>query len=562
MFLDEYKKWLDSDMLSASEKEELKSVANDEKEIESRFYTDLSFGTAGMRGIRGIGRNRMNKYNIRKATQGLANYIIKETGEVGKKKGVAIAYDSRLDSVENAINTAMTLAGNGIKVYLFDGVRSTPELSFAVRELKTQAGIMITASHNPKEYNGYKVYWEDGAQIVDPQATGIVSSVAAVDIFTGIKIIEEKEAIDKGLLVYVGKKLDDRYIEEVKKNAVNPNVENKDKIKFVYSPLHGVAARPVERVLKEMGYTNVYPVKEQEKPDGNFPTCDYANPEDTTVFKLSTELADKVGAKICIANDPDGDRMGLAVLDNDGKWFFPNGNQIGILFAEYILNHKKDIPENGTMITTVVSTPLFDTIVKKNGKKALRVLTGFKYIGEKIRQFENKELDGTFLFGFEEAIGYLIGTHVRDKDAVVASMMIAEMATTFENNGSSIYNEIMKIYKKYGWRLEITVPVTKKGKDGLEEIQKIMKSMRAKNHTEIAGIKVKEYRDYQKGIESLPKADVIQMVLEDETYLTVRPSGTEPKIKFYISVVDTDRKVAENKLVKMEKEFVNYAGNL
>ncbi|WP_339005098.1 phospho-sugar mutase [Fusobacterium animalis] len=562
LFLDEYKKWLDSDMLSTSEKEELKSIANDEKEIESRFYTDLSFGTAGMRGVRGIGRNRMNKYNIRKATQGLSNYIIKETGEVGKKKGVAIAYDSRLDSVENAINTAMTLAGNGIKVYLFDGVRSTPELSFAVRELKAQAGVMITASHNPKEYNGYKVYWEDGAQIVDPQATGIVNSVAAVDIFSGIKLMDKKEAIDKGLLVYVGEKLDDRFIEEVKKNAINPNVKNKDKIKFVYSPLHGVAARPVERVLKEMGYTNVYPVKEQEKPDGNFPTCNYANPEDTTVFKLSTELADKVGAKICIANDPDGDRMGLAVLDNNGKWFFPNGNQIGILFAEYILNHKKNIPENGTMITTVVSTPLLDTIVKKNGKKSLRVLTGFKYIGEKIRQFENKELDGTFLFGFEEAIGYLIGTHVRDKDAVVASMVIAEMATTFENNGSSIYNEIMKIYEKYGWRLEITVPVTKKGKDGLEEIQKIMKSMRAKNHTEIAGIKVKEYRDYQKGIEGLPKADVIQMVLEDETYLTVRPSGTEPKIKFYISVVDSDRKVAENKLTKMEKEFVNYAENL
>ena len=562
MFLDEYKKWLDSNMLSASEEEELKSIANNEKEIESRFYTDLSFGTAGMRGVRGIGRNRMNKYNIRKATQGLANYIIKETGEVGKKKGVAIAYDSRLDSVENAINTAMTLAGNGIKVYLFDGVRSTPELSFAVRELKAQAGIMITASHNPKEYNGYKVYWEDGAQIVDPQATGIVSSVEAVDIFNGIKLMEEKEAIDKGLLVYVGEKLDDRYIEEVKKNAINPDVENKDKIKFVYSPLHGVAARPVERVLKEMGYTNVYPVKEQEKPDGNFPTCDYANPEDTTVFKLSTELADKVGAKICIANDPDGDRMGLAVLDNDGKWFFPNGNQIGILFAEYILNHKKNIPENGTMITTIVSTPLLDTIVKKNGKKALRVLTGFKYIGEKIRQFENKELDGTFLFGFEEAIGYLIGTHVRDKDAVVASMIIAEMATTFENNGSSIYNEIMKIYEKYGWRLEITVPVTKKGKDGLEEIQKIMKSMRAKTHTEIASIKVKEYRDYQKGVDNLPKADVIQMVLEDETYLTVRPSGTEPKIKFYISVVDSDKKVAEEKLARIEKEFINYAENL
>ena len=562
MFLDEYKKWLNSDMLSTDEKEELKNIANDEKEIESRFYTDLSFGTAGMRGVRGIGRNRMNKYNIRKATQGLANYIIKETGEAGKKKGVAIAYDSRLDSVENAINTAMTLAGNGIKVYLFDGVRSTPELSFAVRELKAQAGIMITASHNPKEYNGYKVYWEDGAQIVDPQATGIVSSVGAVNIFNDIKLMDEKEAIDKELLVYVGKKLDDRYIEEVKKNAINPNVENKDKIKFVYSPLHGVAARPVERVLKEMGYTNVYPVLEQEKPDGNFPTCDYANPEDTNVFKLSTELADKVGAKICIANDPDGDRVGLAVLDNDGKWFFPNGNQIGILFAEYILNHKKNIPENGTMITTIVSTPLLDTIVKKNGKKALRVLTGFKYIGEKIRQFENKELDGTFLFGFEEAIGYLVGTHVRDKDAVVASMIIAEMATTFENNGSSIYNEIIKIYEKYGWRLETTVPITKKGKDGLEEIQNIMKSMRAKTHTEIANIKVKEYRDYQKGVDNLPKADVIQMVLEDETYLTVRPSGTEPKIKFYISVVDSDKKVAEEKLAKMEKEFINYAENL
>lgn len=562
MYLDEYKKWLNSTMLSENEKEELRSIANDEKEIESRFYTNLSFGTAGMRGIRGIGKNRMNKYNIRKATQGLANYIIEATGETGKKKGVAIAYDSRLDSVENAINTAMTLAGNGIKVYLFEGIRSTPELSFAVRELKAQAGVMITASHNPKEYNGYKVYWEDGAQIVDPQATAIVSAVEAVDIFNGIKLMNEKEAIEKGLLVYVGKKLDDRFIEEVKKNAINPNVENKDKIKIVYSPLHGVAARPVERILKEMGYTSVYPVKEQEQPDGNFPTCDYANPEDTSVFKLSTELADKVGAEICIANDPDGDRVGLAVLDNNGKWFFPNGNQIGILFAEYILNHKKNIPANGTMITTVVSTPLFDTIVKKNGKKALRVLTGFKYIGEKIRQFENKDLDGTFLFGFEESIGYLVGTHVRDKDAVVASMIIAEMATTFKNNGSSIYNEIIKIYEKYGWRLETTIPITKKGKDGLEEIQKIMKSMREKTHTEIAGIKVKEYRDYQKGVEDLPKSDVIQIVLEDETYLTVRPSGTEPKIKFYISVVDSDKKVAEEKLAKLEKEFINYAENL
>lgn len=562
MFLDEYKKWLNSDVLTQEEKEELRSIENNEKEIESRFYQNLSFGTAGMRGVRGIGKNRMNKYNIRKATQGLANYIIEHTGEVGKNKGVAIAYDSRLDSVENAENTAMTLAGNGIKSYLFDSVHSTPELSFATRELKAQAGVMITASHNPKEYNGYKVYWEDGAQIVDPQAKGIVSSVEAVDIFNGIKLMSKEEAIEKGLLVYVGKDLDDKYTEEVKKNAINPNVENKENLKIVYSPLHGVAARPVERVLKEMGYSNVHPVKEQEEPNGNFPTCDYANPEDTSVFKLSTELADKIGADICIANDPDGDRVGIAIRNNEGEWFYPNGNQIGILFAEYILMNKKNIPENGTMITTIVSTPLLDTIVKKNNKKSFRTLTGFKYIGEKIRQFENKELDGTFLFGFEEAIGYLVGTHVRDKDAVVASMIMAEMATHYKNNNSTLYKELIKIYEKYGWRLENTIPITKKGKDGLEEISKIMKSLREHKHTEIAGIKVKEYLDYKNGIGTLPKADVIQFILEDETYLTVRPSGTEPKIKFYISVVDNNKKVAERKLQNMEKEFLSYVESL
>ena len=562
MFLDEYKKWLNSDALTQEEKEELRSIENNEKEIESRFYQNLSFGTAGMRGVRGIGKNRMNKYNIRKATQGLANYIIEHTGEVGKNKGVAIAYDSRLDSVENAENTAMTLAGNGIKSYLFDSVHSTPELSFATRELKAQAGVMITASHNPKEYNGYKVYWEDGAQIVDPQAKGIVSSVEAVDIFNGIKLMSKEEAIEKGLLVYIGKDLDDKYTEEVKKNAINPNVENKENLKIVYSPLHGVAARPVERVLKEMGYSNVHPVKEQEEPNGNFPTCDYANPEDTSVFKLSTELADKIGADICIANDPDGDRVGIAIRNNEGEWFYPNGNQIGILFAEYILMNKKNIPENGTMITTIVSTPLLDTIVKKNNKKSFRTLTGFKYIGEKIRQFENKELDGTFLFGFEEAIGYLVGTHVRDKDAVVASMIMAEMATHYKNNNSTLYKELIKIYEKYGWRLENTIPITKKGKDGLEEISKIMKSLREHKHTEIAGIKVKEYLDYKNGIGTLPKADVIQFILEDETYLTVRPSGTEPKIKFYISVVDNNKEVAERKLQNMEKEFLSYVESL
>ena len=555
--------WLDSPIYDEATKQEVKAMleAEDKTPLIDSFYRTLEFGTGGLRGIMGAGTNRMNVYVVGAATQGLANYLLKNFAD-RKEISVVVGHDCRNNGRFFAQTVANVFSANGIKVYLFEDLRPTPEVSFAIRYLGCQSGVNLTASHNPKEYNGYKVYWEDGAQIVDPQATGIVSAVEAVDIFNDIKIMDEKEAIEKGLLVYVGEKLDNIYIEEVKKNSINPNVENKDKLKIVYSPLHGVAARPVERVLKEMGYTEVYPVKEQEKPDGNFPTCSYANPEDVSVFKLSTDLADKVGADICIANDPDGDRVGIAIRDNDGKWFFPNGNQIGILFAEYILTYKKDIPANGTMITTIVSTPLLDTIAKKNEKIPLRTLTGFKYIGEKIRQFENKILDGTFLFGFEEAIGYLVGTHVRDKDAVVASMIIAEMATTFKNNGSTMYKELIKIYEKYGWRLENTVPVTKQGKDGLEEIQKIMKSMREKTHTEIAGIKVKEFLDYKKGIKDLPKADVIQFILEDDTYLTVRPSGTEPKIKFYISVVDGNKDVAQAKLVKIEKEFVTYAENL
>ncbi len=562
MIRTEYNKWLNSNLLSPEEKEELKSIANDEKEIESRFYTDLSFGTAGMRGVRGIGRNRMNRYNIWKATQGLANYIIASTGEIGKTKGVTIAYDCRLDSEENAQNTAMVLAGNGIKVYLFKSLRTTPELSFVTRELKAQAGIMITASHNPKEYNGYKVYWEDGAQIVDPQAKGIVDAVNSVDIFKDIKIMDFKEALEKKLVEYISEKIDNRYLEEVKKNAINVEIRDKEKFKIAYSPLHGTAGRPVMRVLKETGFESVYVVKEQEKPDGNFPTCEYANPEDTSVFKLSIELAEKVGAKLCIANDPDGDRVGIAILDDKKEWFIPNGNQIGILIAEYIINNKKEIPANGTMITTIVSTPLFDTIVKKNGLKTFRTLTGFKYMGEKIRQFETKELDGTFLFSFEESIGYLIGTHVRDKDAVVASMLIAEMAAFYESKDSSLYKELIKIYEKYGWRLEKTIPITKGGKDGLDEIANIMKRLREVDHKEIEGIKVKECLDFNKNINGLPKSDVVQLILEDETYLTVRPSGTEPKIKYYISVVDKDRAVAEKKLEKIVDGFKKYVENL
>lgn len=557
----EYKKWINSDKISLDEKKELENIKDNEKEIENRFYTDLSFGTAGMRGIRGVGRNRMNKYNIRKATQGLANYIISTCGEEGKKKGVAIAYDCRLDSEENAINTALVLAANGIKAYLFKSLRTTPECSFATRELKAQAGVMITASHNPKEYNGYKVYFDDGAQIVDPHAKGIVESVKKVDIFDGWKIISKEEALEKGLLVYISEDIDTKYIEAVKKNAINKNLINKDKFKIVYSPLHGTAGRPVNRIFDEMKFSYVN-VKEQILPDGNFPTCEYANPEDISVFAISTKLADEISSTLCIANDPDGDRVGIAIKDINNKWFYPNGNQIGMLLAEYILSNMKEIPKNAKMISTIVSTPMLETIASNYGVKTYRTLTGFKYIGEKIKQFENRELDGTFLFGFEEAIGYLVGTHVRDKDAVVTSMLVAEMAVYYNNLGISLYQQLMNIYEKYGWRLEKTLAITKKGKEGLEEIANTMKKLRNANHKEIANLKVVKFTDFLSEGTNLPKSDVLQFVLEDNTYLTARPSGTEPKIKYYVSIVDKTATAAENKLERIVEAFKNYVENL
>ena len=558
---EEYKKWMQSTLLTKEEKAELESISSDEKEIENRFYTDLSFGTAGMRGIRGVGRNRMNRYNVGKATQGLANYIIEQTGEEGKRKGVAIAYDCRLDSEANALTTVSVLAANGIKAYLFKSLRSTPELSFATRELKAQAGVMITASHNPEEYNGYKVYWEDGAQIVEPQASGIVSAVNAVDVFEGVHYISKEEAEQKSLLEMIGEKIDDRFIEEVKKNAIHRDIPGKESFPIVYSPLHGTGRVAVQRVLKEMGFLNVHTVPEQEMPDGRFPTCSYANPEDHSVFRLSLALAEKVGAKLCIANDPDADRTGIAFLDKEGKWFIPNGNQIGLLIADYICNNR-EIPANGAMISTIVSTPLLDRFAEAYGVKVYRTLTGFKYIGEKIRQFESKELDGTFLFGFEEAIGYLIGTHVRDKDAVVTSMIIAEMASFYEAQGSSLYEKLMEIYEKFGYSLEETIAITKKGKEGLEEISHIMKALREAKPTELCGKKVLEFRDFNNNYQGLPKSDVLQFVLEGKDQITVRPSGTEPKIKYYICVSAATENEAEEKLASMTKEFTAYVDTL
>ena len=432
---------------------------------------------------------------------------------------------------------------------------------------------MVTASHNPQEYNGYKVYWEDGAQIVEPQASGIVNEVNNVDIFKDIKMISEDEAKAKGLLEYIGKEVDDRFVEEVEKQAINRDIPGKKDFKIVYSPLHGTGRVAVQRVLKEMGFDSVYTVPEQEMPDGLFPTCPYANPEDKAVFKLSTELADKIGADICLANDPDADRTGMAIRDNEGNWVYPNGNQIGVLLMNYLLEMNKNIPANGAVISTIVSTPMLDVIAKDKGIKLYRTLTGFKYIGEKIRQFETKELDGTFLFGFEESIGYLVGTHVRDKDAVVATLMISEMAAYYNSIGTTVYKELNKLYDKYGWFVEETVAITKQGKDGLEEIGRIMENLRTHEHTEVAGRKVECYKDFKLQVEKnmktgetskidLPKSDVIQFILEDGTYVTARPSGTEPKIKYYICVVDSTKEKSLAKLEEVKAGFQAYVDSL
>ncbi|MGL4903247.1 MAG: phospho-sugar mutase [Cetobacterium sp.] len=553
--LENYNNWLTSDYIDLEDRKDLENIKDNEKEIEDRFYTNLSFGTGGMRGVRGVGINRINKYTIRKATQGLANYILEAAGETGKEMGVAIAYDCRIGSEEYALNSALVLAGNGIKAYLFKSLRSTPELSFAVRELKCIAGIVVTASHNPQEYNGYKVYWNDGCQIIDPQATGVVTNVSNINSFEDIKLIDKDAAVEAGLLEYISEDMDTNFIEAVKKQIIHHEISGKDDFKIVYSPLHGTGGRPVKRVFSETGFNSIYIVAEQEQPDGNFPTCSYANPEDPAVFKLSIELADKVGANLCMANDPDADRIGVAVKDECGTWLYPNGNQIGLLLMNYILENKKDIPKNGAVISTVVSTPMLDAVAKEKDVEIFRTLTGFKFIGEKIREFEEGKYDATFLMGFEESYGYLVGTHARDKDAVVATLLIAEMAAYYASVGSSIPKELKKLYDKFGYYREGIIAVTKKGKDGVEAISKIMSSLRENVTDSLIGQSVISKRDFNSGYNGLPKSDVIQFVLEDNTYITARPSGTEPKIKYYFCVVGTTEKDAEEKLAKAMESF-------
>jgi len=558
-----YEEWLKSDYFDQETKEELKAIAGDEKEIEERFYTSLDFGTGGLRGIIGAGTNRINKYTIRKATQGLANYIEKN-GD--KSKGVVISHDSRHKSREFSVEAALVLAASGIKAYLFDDLRPTPELSFAVRELGATAGIMVTASHNPPEYNGYKVYWEDGAQVVSPHDKGIIAEVNAIESFDNVKTISEEEARANGLFEIIDPKMDDKYIKTLKDLSLNPEAIKKvaDDLHIVYTPLHGTGNMPVQRVLGELGFKNLHVVAKQEKPDPNFSTVAYPNPEAPAVFDLGIELAEEKDAELVMANDPDADRVGIAVKDTKGEWVFLNGNQVGVLLTEYIVNSLDEVPENGVVIKTVVTTEMVKPIAKKYGLDVMDTLTGFKYIGEKIKEFEEGKYNKEYIFGFEESYGYLYGIHARDKDAIVATMLIAEMAAYYKSKDSSIYEELMRMYEEYGYYKADLEAITMPGKEGKEKIAALLKSLREDSPAEINGQKVLVIKDYLVSKEydvineeeraiDLPESNVLQFLLEDDSLVTVRPSGTEPKVKFYFSVTAESNQGADEKLAKLKE---------
>ena len=569
-YLDEYTKWLESDFIDKDTKNELIKIKDDKKEIEDRFYKNLEFGTAGLRGIIGAGTNRMNKYTVSKATQGLANYIIKNNRQ---SKGVAIAYDSRHMSKEFSEITANCLNANGIKTYVFKSLRSVPELSYTVRKLGCTAGVMITASHNPSKYNGYKVYWDDGAQVVQPHDKGIIEEVNKIEKYEDAKTINKDEAIEKGLYNTIGKEVDDCYIEELKKLSLNPNVikEQKD-LKIVYTPLHGTGRKSVQRILKEIGFENVYTVPEQEEPDGDFPTVDYPNPEDKNAFKLALDLAKNKNADIVLATDPDADRLGVYAKDSEtGKYMPFTGNMSGMLIAEYILSQRKEkgiLNNNGALVTTIVSTDLAKAIAKEYNIELFEVLTGFKYIGEKIRQFEENK-NYAYEFGFEESYGCLIGTYARDKDAIAAVMMLCEAAAYYKSKGLTLWDQMLNIYKKYGYYKEDVMSLTFEGADGAEKIKAILNNLRTNPLLKIWKYKVLEFRDYkeEKIINmltkdekktQLPNSNVLYYELENNCWCCVRPSGTEPKIKFYIGVKEKNEEEADNAIKQIKEELLKY----
>ena len=568
-----YQEWLENPYFDENTKAELKAIEGDDKEIKERFYMDLEFGTAGLRGIIGAGTNRMNIYVVRRATQGLANYIL----SVGKQsQGVAIAYDSRHMSPEFAQEAALCLAANGIKAYIFESLRPTPELSFALRHLGCVAGINVTASHNPPEYNGYKVYWEDGAQITPPHDSGIMGEVKAISDWNTVKTMDKAEAEKAGLYEVIGQAIDDAYIAELKKQILHMEAIEKEgkNLKIVYSPLHGTGNIPARRVLKELGFENVYVVKEQELPDGDFPTVSYPNPEAAEAFELGLKLAKEVDADLVLATDPDADRLGVRVKDKDGVYHDLTGNMSGCLLAEYEIGQRKaingELPEDGALVSTIVTSNLAGAIAKSYGVKFIEVLTGFKYIGQQILGFEESG-KGTYLFGFEESYGCLIGTYARDKDAIVATMALCEAAAYYKTQGKTLWDAMIDMYEKYGYYKDAIQSVTLKGIEGLQKIQEIMNTLREKPPVEIGGYKVTSTRDYKEdkvvdlvtGEESrtgLPSSNVLYYDLTDDAWLCVRPSGTEPKVKFYYGVKGTSLEDADKKSEEMGKavlEMVN-----
>lgn len=544
-----YEEWLANPYFDEATKAELRSIENDENEIKERFYADLEFGTAGLRGVIGAGTNRMNIYMVRKATQGLANYILKE----GKQsQGVAIAFDSRRMSPEFADEAALCLAANGIKAYVFESLRPTPELSYAVRKLGCIAGINITASHNPPEYNGYKVYWEDGAQITPPHDTGIMAEVKAVTDYNTVKTMQKAEAQSAGLYETIGAAIDDSYIAELKTQVRHPEIikEVQKDLTIVYTPLHGTGNIPARRVLEELGFENVYVVPEQELPDGEFPTVSYPNPEAEEAFALALKLAKEKNADLVLATDPDADRLGVYVKDEkSGEYITLTGNMSGCLLAEYEISQikaLKGLPEDGALIKTIVTTNMADAIAKYYGVKLIEVLTGFKYIGQQILGFEQKG-EGSYLFGFEESYGCLIGTHARDKDAIVATMALCEAAAYYKKQGKTLWDAMIDMYERYGYYKDEVKSITLKGIEGLQKIQDIMNSLREDTPSEIGGYQVLSARDYKKDTikdmktgevtaTGLPASNVLYYDLSDDAWLCVRPSGTEPKIKFYYGV--------------------------
>ena len=551
-----YEKWLKDFADDQETVQELKSIANDEKEIEDRFYTELSFGTAGMRGVLGAGMNRMNKYNVRRATKGLAGFLKERPEEA--KRGVVIAYDSRRFSAEFAKETALVLCAEGVKAYLFDALRPVPILSYAVRHLGAIAGIVITASHNPPEYNGYKVYGEDGAQVAPEVAAGITKWIRQT-AYTDCRLADEAEAKGSGLLQIIGNaEVDDDYIAAIKTLAISPELLAKEgaKLNIVYTPLHGSGNVPVRRVLGEIGLTNLAVVKEQEMPDPNFSTIKVPNPEDPGAYDLAFKKAAEVGASVIFATDPDCDRLGVAVKDGGGEWHLLTGNQIGCVLLHYILSSLDKagkLPKDGAAVKSIVSTSLANRICERYGVAMFETLTGFKFIGEKIQQFMDAG-DHTFLFGFEESYGFLSSTFVRDKDGVNASLLVSEVACACMDAGITLYDRVQEIFAEYGYYIEKVVSTTLPGKDGLARMKEIMSGLRAKPPKEIGGLAVAAIRDYLKGTREsngkteptgLPESDVLYFELEGGNWVCVRPSGTEPKIKLYVNANDRNRETAE-----------------